>query len=301
VSEPHHLTCTGPVVLLHSGAGGLTEDLLRRCADHRAALAATIARARVALEDGGDAVAAVLAAVTFMEDEVDLFNAGRGSVLCRDGTVEMSAGLMRGSDRAAGAVANLRTTRRPIHAAHAVLTGSPHVLLAGPAADGFAEQAGLEQRSSDYFVTERQRRRLAGGTSDFVGGTVGAVCLDGQGRLAAATSTGGRPGQWPGRVGDTPSIGAGTWADDRVAVSCTGDGEAFIRAGASRRLALDVSRGSSVDDAGAAALADVAAAGGTGGLIAVTASGEVTLRFTTGAMGRVAWRHGSEPEIWVVD
>jgi beta-aspartyl-peptidase (threonine type) len=300
VSDSEHPT-SAPIVLIHSGAGGRTEDLLTRGEDYRAALAATIARARAALEAGGDAVAAVLAAVTFMEDDVDLFNAGRGSVLCRDGTVEMSAGLMRGADRAAGAVANLRTTRRPIHAAQAVLIDSPHVLLAGPAADAFAERAGLEQCPVDYFVTERQQQRLAQGSGDFVGGTVGAVCLDGQGGLAAATSTGGRPGQWPGRVGDTPSIGAGTWADDRVAVSCTGDGEAFIRSGASRRLALDVSRGTAVEEAGAAALADVAAAGGTGGLIAVTSSGEVTLAFTTAAMGRVLWRAGSEPEIWVAD
>ena len=182
-----------------------------------------------------------------------LFNAGHGSALCSDGSVELSASVMRGSDRAAGAVALVRRTRHPVAAAVALLD-QPEVLLVGDGADAHAAAIGLEQVEPRAFVTERQRRRLAerlagelrrkhgaGGAEPEkfgAGGaepeTVGAVCLDANGSLAAATSTGGLNGQRPGRVGDSPLIGAGTWADNRVAVSCTGQGEAFIRAAAPR-------------------------------------------------------------------
>ena len=174
-----------------------------------------------------------------------LFNAGYGSVLCSDGSVEMSAAVMRGSDRAAGAMALLRRTRHPIAAARTLLE-EPVVLLAGERADAHAAAQGLEQHDPSEFVTDRQRRRLERWLSrreESDRGTVGAVCLDASGRLAAATSTGGRLGQRPGRVGDSPLIGAGTWADPRLAVSCTGAGESFIRAGAARLLGALVARG----------------------------------------------------------
>jgi L-asparaginase / beta-aspartyl-peptidase len=234
-----------------------------------------------------------------MEDAVPFFNAGRGSALCADGTVEMSAALMRGRDRAAGAVAGIRRTRQPILAARAVLERSPHVLLAGAAADELAVAAGLEQCDPSYFVTDRQRVRLREGGTDFARGTVGAVCRDAGGQLAAATSTGGRRGQAPGRIGDTPVIGAGTWADHRVAVSCTGDGEEFIRAGAARQLALLHESGLALDQAADRALADVAALGGRGGLIAVDGHGGVVMPFTAGAMNRGVWRAGEDPLVWI--
>jgi beta-aspartyl-peptidase (threonine type) len=171
--------------------------------------------------------------------------------------------------------------------------------MAGAAADEHAAAGGAEQRDPSWFVTERQRRRLAERGADFDRGTVGAVCVDAAGFLAAATSTGGRRGQVPGRVGDSPLLGAGTWADTRVAVSCTGDGEVFIRAGVARHLATLLQCGAGLGDASDEALGEVAALGGTGGLIAVDADGEVATPFSTGAMPRGVWREGQEPETWV--
>jgi L-asparaginase / beta-aspartyl-peptidase len=172
------------------------------------------------------------------------------------------------------------------------------VLLVGAAGDRFAAAAGAEQTDPSYFITERQRDRLVAEPARFERGTVGAVCLDEQGMLAAATSTGGMRGQLPGRVGDSPVIGAGTWADGRVAISCTGDGEAFVRAGAARLLALRVADGEPVDRAADGALAEVAALGGHGGLIALDAGGELAMPFHPGAMPRGVWRSGHEPAVW---
>ncbi len=249
-------------------------------------------RAHGALEAGGGAVEAVRAAVIVLES-FPLFNAGHGSALCADGSVELSASVMRGSDRAAGGVAMMRRTRNPVAAAAALLD-EPEVLLVGERADAHAAAHGLEQQDPAEFVTERQRRRLAERAAGG-GETVGAVCLDASGRLAAATSTGGRSGQRPGRVGDSPLIGAGTWADRRVAVSCTGEGEAFVRAGAARLVAALVEHGSTLESAAQAAMSAVAECGGSGGLIAVDAHGNVTMPRSTGAMPRGVWRAGRSP------
>jgi isoaspartyl peptidase/L-asparaginase-like protein (Ntn-hydrolase superfamily) len=168
--------------------------------------------------------------------------------------------------------------------------------MIGESAERFAAERGAVRLPESAFVTARQRDRLvtrAGGDH----GTVGAVCLDGRGDLAAATSTGGISGQPPGRVGDSPLLGAGTWADPTVAVSCTGDGEAFIRSGAALRIALLVQSGVTVAEAARHALADVGSLGGTGGLIALAADGQAALPFTTGAMPRGAWRAGEAPTI----
>ena len=288
----------GPVLAIHAGAGPANKDPAL-AEQAREALLAALIRGREALEHGGSALDAVVAAVAFMEDEVELFNAGRGSALCTDGSVEMSAAVMTGPHREAGAVAMVRRTRSPVAAARAVMTGSPHVLMAGDGADAYAASCGLEQRDPEYFVTDRQRAGLVDRGSEFAPGTVGAVCRGGDGSLAAATSTGGRRGQLPGRIGDTPVIGAGTWADRSVAVSCTGEGEAFIRAAAARQLADRIGAGVSVEAAGTATLADVGQAGGTGGIIAVTADGAVALPFSSGAMNRGVWRAGAEPQAWV--
>ena len=150
-----------------------------------------------------------------------------------------------------------------------------------------------------YFVTERQRRRLAERGSDFAKGTVGAVARDVAGNLAAATSTGGRRGQLPGRVGDSPVFVAGTWADEHAAISCTGDGEAFVRAAAAHGLATRLAAGTGLDAAARQTLADVRRADGIGGLIAVAADGDHALEFTSAAMNRAVWREGSEPDAWV--
>jgi len=278
------------VVVIHAGAGSLSDDLRAHEADVREALAAALGAAAAALEDGQDAVAAVRCAVIEMES-FPLFNAGLGSALCADGSVEMSAALMRGSDRAAGAVAAVRHTRHPILAAQALLDAE-QVLLIGEHADAYAAARGLEQWEPEMFITERQRRRLREHLALIEHGTVGAVCLDAAGALAAATSTGGLRGQPPGRVGDSPLIGAGTWADEHVAVSCTGQGEAFIRAGAARFLGALVEAGAAVDAAALVVLEEVRRCGGSGGLIAVDARGQVAMPFSSEAMPRGMWRAG---------
>lgn len=284
-----------PVILVHAGAGGVSDDLVSQEADCRSALERALLAGAGSLE-AGNAVDAVCAAVMVMEGFA-LFNAGYGSVLCSDASVEMSAAVMRGSDRAAGAVAMLRRTRHPVAAARSLLDAPP-VLLAGARADEHAAAVGLEQHDPSEFVTDRQRRRLERWLSsreDRERGTVGAVCLDGSGMLAAATSTGGRLGQRPGRVGDSPLIGAGTWADRAVAVSCTGAGEAFIRCGAARLLGALVAQGASVELAARTALGEVAECDGVGGVIAVDADGNVALPFSTEAMPRGVWRPGQPP------
>jgi L-asparaginase / beta-aspartyl-peptidase len=298
-----------PVVAVHGGAGGISHELREHADECRAALESALEAAAHALNGGGGAVEAVCAAVIVMES-FPLFNAGYGSALCADGTVELSASVMRGSDRAAGGVAMMTRTAHPVAAA-VVLLDEPEVLLAGPTADAFAAASGLEQLDPAAFVTERQRRglaerlareepRAAAQSRPRTGPeTVGAVCLDADGLLAAATSTGGLHGQRPGRVGDSPLIGAGTWADRHVAASCTGQGEAFIRAGAARLVAALVEQGHTIESAAGQALATVAECGGTGGLIAVDARGNVTMPMSTPAMPRGVWRPGHEPDTTV--
>jgi isoaspartyl peptidase/L-asparaginase-like protein (Ntn-hydrolase superfamily) len=204
---------------------------------------------------------------------------------------------MRGSDRAAGAVALMRRTRYPVAAA-ALLLDEAEVLIAGERADAFAATCGLEQREPEEFVTEPQRRRLADRVAQG-GQTVGAVCLDRDGALAAATSTGGLRGQRRGRIGDSPVIGAGTWADRRVAVSCTGQGESFVRAGAARLVGALIGQGATLEAAARAALTEVGECDGDGGLIALDAAGGVVLPFSTEAMPRGVWRPGQDPVVEV--
>jgi beta-aspartyl-peptidase (threonine type) len=231
------------------------------------------------------------------------FNAGRGSALSADGTVAMDAAIADGTSGAAGAVAAVRDVRNPVCAARALLDDGRALLLMGQGASAFAEEHGLERRPPAWFVTDEARARLerarapapaprAGG----MGGTVGAVALDGAGRIAAATSTGGRPAKPPGRVGDSPLIGAGTWAAaETAAVSCTGDGEPIMRAAVAHEVdALMRHAGLPLATAAERALAGIARHGGTGGLIAVDAGGALAIPFTTGAMSR-AWigRHGT--------
>lgn len=287
-----------PLVVIHAGAGRKFGTASEQEDRSRASLVEALDAARVVLNDGGHARAAVEAAVRVLED-FELFNAGRGAVLCADGTVELSAALMS-SDAAAGAVAGISRTRFPIAGAHAVL-GSPQVLMVGAAADRLAAQAGAEQVGPGYFITERERARLLEPRTEPDHQTVGAVCLDREGRLAAGTSTGGIRGQPVGRVGDCPLIGAGTWADGRVAVSCTGDGEAFIRAGAARSIAAHIEYGADLAQATQRALEMVRSLGGRGGLIAADVEGNAVMPFNTGGMARGFWREGQEPEAWVIE
>jgi beta-aspartyl-peptidase (threonine type) len=282
-----------PVIAIHAGAGDHAQELQEHDVECRQALMDALEAAQAALAEG--AVRAVQAATVVMEN-FELFNAGRGSALCSDGSVEMSAAVMRGGDQAAGAVAGVRHSENPILAARAVLD-SPQVLVVGPPADERATLAGIAQLPNDYFITDRQRARLSDRHEDRA--TVGAVCVDAEGTLAAATSTGGIRNQPPGRVGDCPIIGAGTWADRVAAVSCTGDGEAFIRCATAREVAALVRSGADLAQAADWALEQVAGLQASGGLIAVDAVGSVAMPFLTPAMPRGLWRLGEPPVVWL--
>ncbi len=262
-----------------------------RCA--RAGLEAALAAGSAILEKRELALDAVEAAVRVLEDD-SCFNAGRGSVLTAMGCIELDAAVMDGRTRRAGAVAGLRTTRAPVSLARMLLEQGPHVFLSGKDADAFAREHGLEQVPNSWFEIPERRRQLEellgeGGFDDEIKyGTVGAVAVDADGHVAAATSTGGLTAKRWGRIGDSPLIGAGTYADDRsAAISATGSGEYFIRAVAAHQLAERMRfGGESLQDALDVVLGDIASLGGKGGLIAVAPNGEAAWGFTTPAMYR---------------
>ena len=250
--------------------------------------------------ESGSALDTVQAAVEVLEDAPD-FNAGRGSVLSADGRVEMDAGIATGPDGRAGAVAYVTRVRHPVALARTVMESTPHVLLAGVAAERFAEERDLELMKPSWFVTARERERLARATSrasssEVGGGTVGAVARDSAGALAAATSTGGTRGQLPGRIGDSPLIGAGTYADADCAISATGDGEAIIRTVAAHEVAALVRHaGLPLAEACEQVLRDrIEPLGGGAGMIALGPRGDPVMPFTTPAMHR-ACRVGDDP------
>jgi isoaspartyl peptidase/L-asparaginase-like protein (Ntn-hydrolase superfamily) len=292
---------TDHLVAVHGGAATvgratIGEDRAVRGLD---ALRESLWVAHRALQDGAAALDAAVAAVRVLEDAEDL-NAGRGAALTSAGTVELDAAVCDGTARRAGAVTVVSRMRHPVDAARAVLDDGRHVLLAGPAADAFALACGLEEVDPSWFVTERQQRALERVDGDR--GTVGAVVRDGRGHLAAATSTGGMSGQRPGRVGDSPILGAGTWADDATAaISATGAGEAFLRSVFAHRVHMLVLAGAPLAAACDDALAEVRRFGGFGGCIAVGRSGPAVLPFTGAAMfrgwidGRGAPRVGLDP------
>ncbi|MFL6739417.1 MAG: isoaspartyl peptidase/L-asparaginase family protein [Sphingomicrobium sp.] len=284
-------------LVIHGGSGSMVPGTLSSEMDElgRTGLKAALDAGESILAAGGAALDAVEAAARVLEDD-PCFNAGRGSVLAYDGHVELDAAIMDGRNRDAGAVAGLRSTRAPISAARAVMEQSPHVLMSYEGADDFACEAGLEQVPNRWFVTPERRRQLdellAKGSdafdADIKYGTVGAVAVDAQGHVAAATSTGGLTAKRWGRIGDSPLIGAGTYADDRAAaVSATGLGEIFIRAAAAHELCARVRiGGAGLQEALDGVLAEVKALGGNGGLIAISPSGEAAWGFTTPGMYR---------------
>lgn len=296
-------------LMVHGGCGAMRPDTVSSEQEEqaRAGLNASLDAGEAVLAAGGSALDAVEAAARVLEEDAS-FNAGRGSVLSASGTVELDAAIMDGSDRRAGAVAGLRTTRAPIYAARAAMKHSPHVLLTYDGADQFAREQGLEQVENGWFVTPQRKAQLdkvmtAGGKfdADIKYGTVGAVACDAHGHVAAATSTGGLTAKRWGRIGDSPLIGAGTYADNRAAaVSATGLGEAFIRAVAAHELCARLRLGGEqLQEALDAVLADVKALGGTGGLIAVGPTGEAAWGFTTPGMYRgVAGPGGREVAIY---
>jgi beta-aspartyl-peptidase (threonine type) len=247
---------------------------------------------------GGSALDAVTRAVVALEDD-PLFNAARGSVFTAAGTQELDASVMDGRDHRAGAVAGIFGPRNPVLAARAVMESSPHVLLIGEGALAFCREQRLPFAEPCYFSTEERLRELREALEKLRGdateeGTVGAVARDRDGNLAAATSTGGMTGKTPGRVGDTPIIGAGTYADNATcAVSATGHGEFFIRYGAAFEIAARLRHtGQSLHQAAEAAIEALAKFGGRGGVVAVDRTGALALPFNTSGMYRGYVRAG---------
>ena len=290
---------------IHGGAGVIQRGDLtpEKEAAYRAGLDAAMAAGQKVLAGGGSSLDAVEATIRVLEDN-PLFNAGRGAVFTADGRNELDASIMDGASRKAGAVAGVTRTRNPISLARAVMERSRHVMLARDGADQFSLEQGLAQAPPEYFRTEERWQQLLDWRRDHAAeldrthsrGTVGAVALDVNGHVAAGTSTGGMTGKRWGRIGDSPLIGAGTYAvDGNCAVSATGSGEYFIRASAARQLCdRSAWRGETVQSAASATIADIGSLGGDGGLIAIDGAGHVAFAMNTSGMYR-GWVTSSVP------
>jgi beta-aspartyl-peptidase (threonine type) len=296
-SSVHDQNNAGWKLVIHGGAGVMKRSRMTAEQDReiRSALDHALTTGSQVLGSGGSAIDAVEAAVRELEDDPN-FNAGRGAVFTYDGQIELDAAIMDGRTRDAGAVTGVTTTRHPISAARAVMDNSEHVFLSRGGADEFARCHGLEQVPNDWFGTGERRRQLdelktttrTAFDVELKYGTVGAVAVDAAGHVAAATSTGGLTGKRWDRIGDSPIIGAGTYADDgSAAVSATGAGEYFIRVAAAHQLAARVAiGGEALQQALDAVLEDIRKLGGSGGLIAVSPNGEGAWGFTTPGMYR---------------
>ena len=286
-------------LVIHAGAGVVSHRLaIHSKARFEASLGRILDAGFEILEQGGSSLDAVTRAVCLLEDD-PLFNAGKGSGLTRDGTVEMDASIMNGRDQKAGAVACVGHVKNPVELARCVMEKSLHVMLVGKGAEEFALEQGLTLLPNQYFHTDERREELerakrgeyAGGHVATSHGTVGAVALDSQGHIAAATSTGGTTNKLPGRVGDSPIIGAGTYAKDGVCgMSATGYGEYFMRTVAAHHLAAAIEyRGLSLENAARESIHEtIPKLGGNGGIIAIDATGRMVLEFNTEGMFRGA-------------
>jgi beta-aspartyl-peptidase (threonine type) len=313
-------------IAIHGGAGTITRASLtpEREAAYRAVLVEALEAGRKVLAADGASLDAVVAAVKVMEDS-PLFNAGKGAVFTHEGTNEMDASIMDGNGRRAGAVAGVTVVKNPIDAARAVMDKSRHVLLAGKGAEQFAKEQGLAIVDPKYFWTqerwdqlqkakERDRiqldhdapamdspKKTSAVAEDEKYGTVGAVALDRAGNLAAATSTGGLTNKRFGRVGDSPLVGAGTWAENEtVAVSATGTGEMFIRGVAAYDIAARVKyKGAKPQQAADEAMQEVGKLGGRGGVIVLDRTGQAVFSFTTEGMYRGVAKGTARPEVQI--
>ena len=275
------------VIAIHGGAGVVNRGTMspELALQYHASLRAALLAGRAVLQANDSALNAVTAAVSVLEDD-PLFNAGRGSVYTSAGTLEMDASVMEGNSMRCGAVTGLWGPRHPIEAARAVMDKTCHVMLAGAGAASFSLSTGLEHCPQSWFQTERRQHQLSAALSK---GTVGAVALDCDGHLSAATSTGGMTAKLPGRVGDSPLIGSGTWACDRTcAVSCTGHGESFIRIGAAHEVHLRMLWGRQAlsQACNGVIWEELRTVQGEGGLVAVDSMGNVEMPFNTEGMYR---------------
>lgn len=284
-------------IAIHGGAGTMSAQEMtgEKRAEYEAALQVALDAGAKVLRDGGSAIEAVRAVIVTLEDD-PRFNAGRGAVFTWDSINELDASIMDGRDLSGGAVAGVTGVKNPILLADAVRLDGRHVFLSGKGAEQFAAEHGLELAEPSWFATEHRLRALerfkAGKVSaievDLKFGTVGAVELDSAGNLAAGTSTGGTTGKRWGRIGDSPVLGAGTYADNKsCAVSATGEGEYFIRVGVARRICSRVElAGENVQTAADAVIAEVGALGGEGGVIVLGPDGEAVFAFNTTGMYR---------------
>jgi len=307
-------------LLIHGGSGNISRKTMDEAAEakHAAVLREALEAGVDILKAGGIALDAVQAAVKVLEDS-PLFNAGKGSVYTAAGTHEMDACIMDGRTRDAGAVAGVATVRNPVEAARAVLEHSPHILLTGAAAAQFAADQGVAMVAPEHFFDPFRWQQL----QDIIGsdrieldtpgdehvpetnqkmGTVGAVARDSNGNLAAATSTGGLTNKKPGRIGDTPITGAGTYAENATcAVSCTGQGEYFMRANVAADIAARMRYGNEPLQEAAKHAIHTTLGGlkGKGGLIALDAQGNFAMPFNTTGMFRGVVSSETEAEVWM--
>lgn len=266
-------------ILVHGGVGPHRSE-----AERERGIREAVRAGYALLAEGKPALDAVEAAVTILEDDPH-FNAGRGSVLTADGTVETDAAIMDGESLRAGAVGSVTGIQNPIHLARRVLEEGRHVFLVGPGAERFADEQGFSRIDPQTLITEPERQ-------DWLDhrGTVGAVACDASGHLAAATSTGGLRGKHPGRIGDSPVIGAGTYADGEVAVSCTGDGESILRAVLAHRVAVAYGRYRNPAQAAQAAVDYLGLkTPGMAGIIVVDLAGRVGWVSTAGSTMLHGW------------
>jgi len=286
-------------LVIHGGAGTVSREALTP--EREAAIRADLNRALDAgqgvLTLGGSALDAITAAIVVLEDSPH-FNAGKGAVFNAEGVNELDASIMDGATLAAGSVAGVHRVKNPVRLARAVMERSPHVMLIGDGAEQFGASVGIEFVKPDYFRTEERWQQLqdakaresaqAALPADGYFGTVGAIALDREGRLAAATSTGGMTNKRWGRVGDAPIIGAGTWADGQCAVSATGWGEFFIRLNVAHDICARFAyRDQSLDRAaGDVVMKRVPELGGNGGVIAMDGQGRIAMPFNTSGMYR---------------
>ena len=281
-------------LLIHAGAGTLPPEQATPlgAAAARHGLRAALAAGSAILASGWSAADAVVAAVQVLEDD-PAFNAGRGACLTRAGTVELDAAWMDGASGRCGAVAGITRLRSPIAAARLVAECSGHVLMAGPGAEDWCLEAGAVAVDPAWFITPSAEAELARWRAEEAGrsGTVGAVALDVHGHLAAATSTGGLAGKRPGRIGDSPLIGCGTYADEHAAISATGTGEGFIAAVFAHTVATAIAHGAAPEQACADGLALVTRrlARARGGAIVLAADGRWAIRWTSSDMARGHW------------
>jgi beta-aspartyl-peptidase (threonine type) len=287
-----HITGNGNITLvIHGGAGTILKENMTEEKEKaiRSALEKALSAGYEILHKGGRSDEAVIASIKILEDS-PWFNAGKGAVYTAAGSHEMDASIMNGENLNAGAVSGVMTVKNPIEAAFKVMTRSEHVMLSGPGADEFAKSQGLETVSQDYFQTEMRKKQLEKATKkDKKHGTVGAVALDSKGNITAATSTGGMTNKRYGRIGDSPVIGAGTYANNETCgVSCTGHGEFFIRKVVAYDVSAKMKYGQmSLREATENTVnVELKEMGGSGGLIALDKSGNISLVMNTPGMYR---------------